>query len=252
MWRSSTAKRPGLVKNLKLLKKALGLADNRLVRLGVTGGAAVLMLAALYLALVWSPEAQGETPAYRIMYFHVPTAIMSYLGFFVVFAASILFLWSKDLVFDRVAVVGAELGVLFCGLMLVTGMVWGKQRWGAWWLWEPRLTTALILLIIYVGYLILRNALDNQVTRARYAAVFGVIGFIDVPIVHYAIKMWGSIMHPVVIKSAAETGMDPRMMTALRVSMLAFLALFAALFLLRFRVENLSAEVARVRAGNGE
>ncbi len=205
------------------------------------------MLAALYLSLVWSPEAAGEPVTYRIIYFHVPTAIMSYIGFFVVFVASIAFLWKGDLRFDRIAKVGGELGVLFCALMLATGMIWGKQRWGAWWLWEPRLTTAMILLVIYSGYLILRNVLDNQVTRARYAAVFGIIGFVDVPIVHLSIKIWGNVMHPVVIKSAQEPGMPPEMMLALRVSMLAFLATFAAVFLLRLRLENLSAEVARLR-----
>lgn len=252
MWRSSTAKRPALGKNLKLLQKALAFVNHRLARTGTYGVAAVLMPAALYLALVWSPDAAGETPAYRIIYFHVPTAIMAYLGFFTVFAASVLFLWSKDLAFDHIAKVGGELGVLFCSLMLITGMVWGKQRWGAWWLWEPRLTTALILLIIYAGYLILRNVIDNQLTRARYAAVFGIIGFIDVPIVHFAIKMWGSIMHPVVIKSVSEPGMPPEMLNTLRFSMLAFLALFTALFVLRLRVENLSAEIARLRADAGE
>jgi heme exporter protein C len=172
---------------------------------------------------------------------------MAYLGFFAVFAGSITYLWKGDMVFDRIAKVGGELGVLFCSLMLLTGMIWGKQRWGAWWLWEPRLTTALILLVIYAGYLILRNTLDNQVTRARYAAVFGIVGFVDVPIVHFAIKLWGNVMHPVVIKSVKDPGMPPEMLMALRVSMLAFLAIFAALFLVRLRLENLSAEAARLR-----
>ncbi|MBI5638450.1 MAG: cytochrome c biogenesis protein CcsA [Nitrospinae bacterium] len=235
---------------MKLLEKALKLTDTALVRYGGIGAAAALIIAGAYLALVWSPEAMGETAVYRIVYFHVPTAIMAYLGFFVTFAGSFLFLWKKEMLFDRVAKVGAELGVLFCGLMLITGMIWGKQRWGAWWIWEPRLTTALILLIIYAGYLILRSTIDNQMTRARYAAVFGIVGFLDVPVVHFAIKMWGSIMHPVVIKSMAEPGMPPEMLNTLRVCLLAFGALFAALFLLRLRVENLAAEIAALRSNH--
>lgn len=234
---------------MKLLEKALSLTENRAIRLLLVAGSAALMLAALYLALVWSPDAEGETASYRIIYFHVPTAIMAYLAFFIVFAASIAYLWKGNLLFDRMAKAAGEIGVLFCSLMLITGMIWGKQRWGAWWLWEPRLTTALILLIIYSGYLILRTVVENQVTRARYSAVFGIIGFMDVPIVHFAIKMWGSIMHPVVIKSAADTGMPPEMMLALRVSMLAFLAMFVTMFLLRLRVETLSAKLAALRAG---
>ncbi|MBI3794253.1 MAG: cytochrome c biogenesis protein CcsA [Nitrospinae bacterium] len=237
---------------MQILEKILRLADHRLVRTGLVLASAVLMTAALYLSLVWAPEAVGETDVYRIIFFHVPTAIMSYLAFFIVFAASAAYLWKGELLFDRVARVGGELGVLFCSLMLLTGMIWGKQRWGAWWLWEPRLTTALILLVIYAGYLALRNVVDNQITRARYAAVFGIIGFIDVPIVHFAIKMWGNIMHPVVIKSASDTGMSPEMTVALRVGMLAFLALFATVFLLRFRLENLSARVSSLRASSGD
>lgn len=231
------------------LEKILNLAGNRSFRLALISASAALMTVALYLSLVWAPSAEGETEAYRIIYFHVPAAIMAYLGFFVVFVASVGYIWKRDLLFDRMATAGAELGVLFCFLMLATGMIWGKQRWGAWWLWEPRLTTALILLVIYVGYLMLRNAVDNGSTRARYAAVFGIIGFIDVPIVHFAIKMWGNIMHPVVIKSAADTGMPPEMALALRVGMLAFLLLFTTMFLLRFRLENLTVLSARLREG---
>ncbi|MBI3582124.1 MAG: cytochrome c biogenesis protein CcsA [Nitrospinae bacterium] len=231
------------------LEKALRLTEHPALRAGLFLASAASMLAALYLSLVWAPAAAGETEAYRIMYFHVPTAIMAYLGFFVVFAASVGYLWKRNLVFDALARVGAELGVLFCFLMLATGMIWGKQRWGAWWLWEPRLTTALILLVIYVGYLMLRNSVDNQAVRARYAAVFGIVGFIDVPIVHFAIKLWGNVMHPVVIKSASDAGMPPEMMLALRVSLLAFLLTFASLFLLRLRLEILASTASSRLSG---
>ncbi len=218
------------------------------MRAGLIALSALLMTAALYMALVWSPDAVGEPVTQRILYFHVPVAIMSYLGFFIVFAGGVLYLWTKDLRFDRWAKVGGEMGVLFCFLMLVTGMIWGKQRWGAWWLWEPRLTTSMILLGIYAGYLILRGMVENETTRARYAAVYGIIGFVDVPIVHFSIKMWGATMHPVVIKSMKDPGMPPDMLMTLRLSILAFLVTFAIIFLVRLRVENLSARLARLRA----
>lgn len=221
-------------------------------RRGMIALSALLILGALYQALIGAPDAANEPITYRIVYFHVPVAIMDYIGFFIAFVGSVGYLWKKDMKFDRWAVVGVELGVLFCTLMLATGMIWGKQRWGAWWLWEPRLTTSLILLAIYIGYLVLRSMVENEVTRARYSAVYGIVGFIDVPVVHYAIKMWGSIMHPVVIKGPTNPGMSQEMIVALRISMLAFLVLFATIFLLRLRVENLSAEARRLKAESGD
>jgi len=217
-------------------------------RKGMIAVSAFLILIALYQALIGAPDASNEPVTYRILYFHVPVAIMSYLGFFVAFVGSVGYLWKDEMKFDRWAVVGVELGVLFCTLMLITGMIWGKQRWGAWWLWEPRLTTSLVLLAIYVGYLVLRNMVENDVTRARYCAVYGIVGFVDVPIVHFAIKMWGSIMHPVVIKGPTDPGMTLEMQIALRMAMLAFFLLFATLYLLRLRIENIDAETKKLKA----
>lgn len=230
------------------MEKAVSLTDSPRVRKGLITLSALFMLGATYAALMVAPDAVGEPVTYRIIYFHVPSAIMSYLGFFIVFLASIVYLWKKDLRFDRWAVSGAELGILFCSLVVATGMIWGKQRWGTWWLWEPRLTTALVLLIIFIGYRLLRGVVENDDTRARYAAVYGIIGFLDVPIVHFSIKMWGSIMHPAVIKSTKAPGMTPEMIMVLKFTLFAFLVTFATLFLLRLRMENVRAEVERLRS----
>lgn len=227
-------------------QKSMSVLNSSNVRLGLIGFSTILILVALYMALVWSPDAKGEPDTYRIIYFHVAAAIMSYLGFFITFVGSILFLWKGDLRFDRWAKVGADLGVHFCVLMIATGMIWGKQRWGAWWIWEPRLTTALALLIIYVGYLILRHVMENPVMRARYAAVYGIIGFIDVPIVHYAIKMWGSIMHPVVTDK--KSGLAPEMLLTLNLSVLVFLVTFATMYFIKLHADNLEAELESFRA----
>jgi heme exporter protein C len=236
-----------------VIAKILELLDDIQFRLFMGVGCAFLIITALYMALLWSPDtisaATGlpEPPSYRIIHFHVPSAITTYVGYLIVFVGSILYLWKKDLRYDRWALVGCELGVLFNAMMLMSGMIWGRHRWGAWWIWEPRLTTAFILLIIFIGYLILRAIIDNEVTRARFAAVFGIIGFIDVPIVHYSIKIWGNIMHPVVIKSVANTGMPPDMILTLRFSGLAFGATFVTIYLLRLRAEILAAEVNKLR-----
>jgi len=233
---------------LSLLKKASSLADTPARRMGLIALSFLLMLIATWAALIMAPDAAGEPVTYRILYFHVPAAVLSYAGFFTVFGGSVLFLMNKDLRFDRWAAVGGELGVLFCALMLITGMIWGKQRWGAWWLWEPRLTTSLILLVIFVGYLILRGVVENEMTRARFAAVYGIIGFIDVPIVHFAIKIWGSVMHPVVIKSVRKPGMTPEMLMALRISFVAFIITFAVIYLIRLRATAVKTEIALCRS----
>ncbi|MFQ5559413.1 MAG: cytochrome c biogenesis protein [Nitrospinota bacterium] len=226
--------------------------DKPALRYGLTALTTILLFVGLYLALVWSPDAEGEPPTYRILYFHVSVAIMAYLGFFITFLGGALYLWKKDLRFDRWAKVGADLGIHFSMLMIVTGMIWGKQRWGAWWIWEPRLTTALILLIIYVGYLILRHVLDNPVTRARYAAVYGIIAFIDVPMVRYAIKFWGSVMHPVVMQGKETPGLSQDMLTTLYFSEIAFIVTFFTMYLIRLRVDDLDAEIEAKRAKEEE
>jgi len=223
---------------MNFLKKISSLGDSPKKRMGLIIFSALMMSIASYMALVWAPNALGEPVTYRILYFHIPSAIMTYLGFFITFVGGIGYLWKKDAMYDRWAVVGADLGVHFCFLVLVTGMIWGKQRWGAWWLWEPRLTSSLVLLIIFVGYLILRHVIEAPETKARYASVYGIIGFVDVPLVHYAIKMWGKTVHPVVIKSAKDTGLSPDMMVALRVSMLAFIIAFISLYIIRLQIEK--------------
>lgn len=240
-----------------MIDKILELLDDIQFRLLMVGGCAFLIILALYMALIWSPDATSvtgapEPPTFRIIHFHVPVAITTYIGYLIVFVGSVLYLWKKDMRFDRWAAVGCEMGVLFNAMMLMSGMIWGRQRWGAWWIWEPRLTTALILLIIFIGYMVLRSMIENDVTRARFAAVFGIIGFIDVPIVHYSIKIWGSIMHPVVIQSVRDPGMPMEMIMTLRFSGLAIGATFVTIYLLRLRVEILAAEIKKLRAAKNE
>ncbi|MDC0335668.1 cytochrome c biogenesis protein, partial [Pseudodesulfovibrio sp.] len=117
------------------------------------------------------------------------------VSFFVVFMSSILFLFKRNDVFDRVAGAAAEIGVLFATLALVTGSVWARAEWGHWWLWDPKLTTALIMWYVYAGYLVLRSTPMGRDRKALVCAVLGIVAFLDVPLVFFAAKLWGSA-HP--------------------------------------------------------
>ena len=125
---------------------------------------------------------QGFPP--KIMYLHVPTFIATYVAFFVVFAFSIAYLWKRDLMFDQIAKVSAEIGLIFCALLLVTGAIWGRPTWGTYWVWDARLTTTLLLFLIFMGYFLLRMSVNDREKEARLASVLGIIGCLDIPIIH--------------------------------------------------------------------
>ena len=204
------------------------------------GWAAVTALAgsAVVSLAVAPPDAeQGEVQ--RLMYVHVPAAWLAYLAFAVVFVASIGYLWTRRARWDRVAAASAEIGVLFTALAIVLGMLWGKPVWGTWWTWDPRLTTTALLLLIYLGYLAVRRLPDSPGKRARWAAVVGIVGFVDVPVVHLSVTWWRSLhQDPTVLRPAGPT-LDPVMLTALLVAVAAFTLAYLALLVLRMRVARL-------------
>ena len=137
------------------------------------------LAAAAIMALVVAPDDAQQGTVYRLMYVHVPSAWLAYLSFFVVFVASIAFLKTGKIRWDRLAASSAEIGVLFTALTIVLGSVWGKPVWGTWWTWDPRLTTTAVMFLIYVGYLAVRKLPDSPAKRARWAAVVGIVGFAD-------------------------------------------------------------------------
>ena len=138
------------------------------------GAASVVALfVALWMALIWSPPDVAMGSVVRILYVHVANAWLAYLAFVVVFLASVGWLWTRNALFDAVAVGSAEIGVLFTGLFLVAGSIWAKPTWGVWWTWEPRLVTTAIMFVMYVGYLLLRGLSTDFSRRATRAAVFG-------------------------------------------------------------------------------
>jgi heme exporter protein C len=202
-------------------------------------------LAAIIAIFIYVPTERTEGVVQRIMYFHIPAAWLSFFAFFVVFICSILFLWKKDREWDIYAHASAEIGVIFCSLVLITGPIWARPIWGAWWVWDARLTSTLILWIIYVSYLMLRVQSDAGSMRARYAAVLGIVGFLDIPLIHFSV-LWWRAFHPqpkVITSEGIGKGMETGMLATLGVSLCAFTLLYFLLMSVRVRQEKLKDEI---------
>ena len=216
---------------------------NLLVALG-----AVLMLVDVYLIFMVAPTDSVLGNVQRVFYFHVPMAIMSFLAFTVVFVAGIIYLAKRGEKWDRLAHAAAEVGVVFVTLALLTGVIWARPVWGVWWTWEPRLTTTLILWLIYVSYLMIRAYAPNRAQGAVYAAVVGIVGFVDVPIVYYSVQWWRSIHPSAVVGPLAEAGaLQPVMQGILLFSFVTFLVLFLYLVVERMGLRALEDQVRRLR-----
>src|ERR671914_293342 len=194
--------------------------------LGLALLAMLSMGAALYAALLYAPTERIQGDVQRIFYFHVPFAWTAYLAFTVVFLASIGYLWRRAPIFDAVARSSAEVGLLFTTMMLLTGSLWARPIWGTWWTWDARLTTTLLLWFIYVGYLMLRSSVDDEQRAARYAAVIGVIGALDIPIIHQSVVWWRSLHPESVVLASGGPAMPTSMLLSLLVSLAAFTILY--------------------------
>ncbi len=190
---------------------------------------------ALYLALYYAPREATMGDAQRIFYFHVPSAWIGFLAFFIVFISSVLYLLKGDRKWDALALSAAEIGVVFTTLVLLTGPIWAKAAWGAFWVWDARLTTTLILWFIYIGYLTLRSTVED-VRKARLAAVLGIVGFLDVPVIYLSVTLWRT-MHPTLLITESG-GLAPGMLQTLMVALASFTLLFALLLVARVRLEQ--------------
>lgn len=191
-----------------------------------------VVLLALYTAFVYAPTERMMGEVQRIFYFHVGAAWNAFLAFFVVFLSGITYLVRRNRIWDQVAASAAEVGVLFTIIVLTTGPIWAKPVWNTWFPWgDPRVMTTLVLLLIYVAYLILRSSLPEGEKKYKFCAVFGIIGFIDVPIVWMSIRWWRTI-HPVVI-TGQGFNLEPEMIHALVLGVLACTLLLAHLVLVR-------------------
>ena len=206
-----------------------------------------LFIAGLYLVFLYVPTEATMGVVQRIFYFHVPVAWVAFLAFFIVFIGSILYLWKRDDKWDRLAAASAEIGVIFTSLMLITGSIWAKPIWGVWWVWEPRLTTALVLWFIYVAYLLIRSYALEESRGARFAAVIGIVGFIDVPIVFLSITLWRT-QHPSPV--IFEGGLESSMLLALMVCLAAFTTLYVSLLRLRVGLRKVEKDVKTIESEN--
>jgi heme exporter protein C len=215
----------------------------------LTALSAVMMMVALYLALAGAPEAnlQSETGRYaqRIIYFHIATAWVGFLAFFVTFVAGIGYLRTQARKWDIVALSSAEIGTAFMLGVLVSGSIWAKPAWGVWWVWDERLTISLIQFLVYVGYLMLRASVEDPARRARFAAVYGIVAFISVPINFIAIRLWRT-QHPLVFGSA-EGGLGPNMMFAFFFCLVTFTLWYVTLVWHRIRLERFRDDVEQLK-----
>ena len=199
----------------------------------------VLAVAGLVAGLVAgfgiAPREVVQGNVQRIMYLHVPAVLTAYLAFALVFLGSIAHLATRGTRWDRIAAAAAELGVLFTGLTIVSGSIWGKPTWGVWWTWDARLTSTAILFLVYVGYLLLRAMVEEPERRARYAAVVGILGAVNIPIVHFSVKWWRALHQPSTILGPEPSPIAPSIQLALAVNWIGFTLLFA--YFLARRVE---------------
>jgi len=201
----------------------------------------------LYQGLVAAPTEATMKDVQRIFYYHVPSAWTAFLCFFANFVASIWYLAGRNPKADAIALSTAEVGVVFCTIVLVTGPIWAKPIWGIWWTWDARLTSTLVLWLIYVSYLLLRRystAGQNPVL----ASVLAIFGAVDVVFVYMAIR-WFRTQHPQpVVGGGQGSGLDPRMMNALLINWAGFLALALLVIWLRYRLERLRQQVEEAHA----
>jgi len=209
----------------------------------VTG---LAVLAALYIDFVMAPTEREMGDVQRIFYFHVSSAWMMYVGFFLVAGASAVYLWNGSPTADRLAAAAAEVGVLFCSLVLITGPIWARPIWGVWWTWDPRLTMTVILWAIYASYLMLRAFGGGEEAIRRYAAVLGIVGVLDIPIIMVSVRLLRGI-HPAVIEKGGGGLADPWMWAGLIVSSVAVLLLGSWLIALRTQTGRLTDEVTALR-----
>ncbi|MDZ7723839.1 MAG: cytochrome c biogenesis protein CcsA [candidate division KSB1 bacterium] len=195
----------------------------------------LLLTVALYMVFFFAPTEQSMGHIQRIFYFHVPSAWTAFLSFFIVCVSGILYLKSRCFKWDYLAHAAAEIGVLFITLVLLSGPLWARPVWNTWWTWDARLTTSFVLWLLYISYLLLRRFIEEPQRRAQFAAVFGIVGFLDVPLVYMSIRWWRTLHPGAVIGGGEDSGLHPHMLITLLVSLVAFTMLFITLVLLRSR-----------------
>ena len=201
-------------------------------------GIAVVIAAQVH-AILTSPAEADMGHLQKIMYVHVPAAWMTFIAFFVVLVCSVHYLWTGRENSDLLAASAAEVGAVFNALTLMLGMIWGRPAWGVWWVWDARLTSTLVLFLIFVGYLALRAFVDDPVRKARWSAAVGAIGAINVPIVYMSVHWWRTLHQP----PSSPSTLDPAYTLGLRLNALAFLVLLVYFIRKRYEIARVEREI---------
>lgn len=213
---------------------------------------AVMALTALGMVFLYAPREAVMGEVQRIFYFHVASAWVGFLAFFVTLVAGTAYLRTGSRRWDTLGLASVEVGITFSAMTLFSGIFWARPIWNAWWTWDPRLTTFTILLLIYFAYLMLRQGIEDPERRARFAAVYGIVGFLSVPLTWYSIRWWRTI-HPVVIgagdpSAKGSFNMEPRMVHTLLFSIAFFTLLYVTLLWHRVRLANFAERVEQLKA----
>jgi heme exporter protein C len=211
-----------------------------------------LAIGALVVALgfaLFSPEDVVQGDLTRMLYIHVPSIITAYAAFGLTTVATIGYLAKRDLRWDRWAAASAEVGVVFLGLAIATGMIWGKPVWGVWWTWDARLTSTALMFFIYLGYLGLRRSIVDPDARAKRSAILGIVAVAQIPIVHYSVVWWNTLHQAPTILRPGDPQIDPPLLAALLVGIGAFLLVYAALLRRRIALARLEAEARASETG---
>ena len=202
--------------------------------------AGLFLAAALWMTLVYAPREVEMGDVQRVFYFHVSSGWTGMLGFLLAFFASIYYLRTRIQIWDVASLAGVEIGLVFTALTIISGSIWARPIWNTWWTWDPRLTTAFIMELIYAAYLLLRRGVEDPAQRARFSAVYAIVGFITVPLTFLSIRIFRTI-HPVIIGggNSAASGtfsMSTPMLQTFLFSLLTFTLLFAAFYWHRLRL----------------
>ena len=213
--------------------------------------ALILVSVATYMVFLYAPIEAVMGPVQKIFYFHVATAWVGMLGFMAAMGTAITYLITKKKIWDLIEVSAIEIALVFFLITIVTGSIWAYPAWNTWWTWDPRLTTASIVELVYLAYLMLRQGIEDPERRARFGAVYAIVGSISVPVTFFAIRLMRTI-HPVVIgaNSADAEGafsMTPKMGATFAISLIAFSILFISLLWHRIRLGELSEKVEALK-----
>jgi heme exporter protein C len=196
-------------------------------------GITAVMIVAMVVRIFWfTPTEITMGPVQKVFYLHLPAAINTFLACAVVFVASVGYLWQRKQAWDDLALAAAKVSVLLCTIVLASGMVWAKQAWGQWWVWTPRLTFSLLLWVLYFVYLVIRPSIESPQRRALIAAVYGIIAFLDVPLVYLSVRLMGDPVHPV------NVAMEPAMRTTLWLSFVPVTMIAAGLIAAGYYVQR--------------